>query len=188
LYQKYDFWPRFLTVVMSKPVHPIKSNAGWSTYSEIAETEREAAVKACRGLTNDLYAGLDVVCEIRAVQAQGLGETVLVWDDLGLAGFAVCHCGPGTEAGSNKCYVKFGAVRMGPAGGMLFDRLLDACEALAANRGLARIEAGVNLAREEAYRKMIDRGFRADSQGVAMHRRNEPGYHRPGVYVIDDWR
>jgi hypothetical protein len=23
---------------------------------------------------------------------------------------------------------------------------------------------------------------------VTMHRPNEPGYNRPGVYIIDDWR
>ena len=25
-------------------------------------------------------------------------------------------------------------------------------------------------------------------QGVAMQKANAPGYNRPGVYVIDDWR
>ena len=53
---------------------------------------------------------------------------------------------------------------------------------------MARLEAGVNMARHRAYRKMLERGFRADFQGVAMHRPDEPGYNRPEVYVIDDWR
>jgi hypothetical protein len=46
----------------------------------------------------------------------------------------------------------------------------------------------MNMARHEAYRTMLTRGFRTDFQGVAMHRANEPGYNRPGVYLIDDWR
>jgi len=188
LYQKYGFWPRFLTAITSKPVQPTKSDARWSTYSEISETERDRCLKACRSLTDALCAGLDVEREIRAVHTQGLGETVLLWSDRELAGFAVCHCGPGTEAGSNKCYVKFGAVQHGSTSGSLFDRLLDACENLAATRGMSRLEGGVNLARHEAYRKMLERGFRTDIQGVTMHRPNEPGYNRPGVYVIDDWR
>ena len=103
-------------------------------------------------------------------------------------GLAVCHWGPNTEAGHNKCYVKFGAVPSGPTSGALFDRLLDGCEALAAAQGMARLEAGVNMARHHAYRKMLARGFRTDIQGVAMHRPDEPGYNRPEVYVIDDWR
>ena len=38
----------------------------------------------------------------------------LVWDDAGLAGFAVVHCGPGSEAGSGAGFIKFGAARPGP--------------------------------------------------------------------------
>lgn len=103
-------------------------------------------------------------------------------------GFGVCHTGHGTEAGAEKCYVKFAAVLRGPSAGQHFDRLLEACEALAAAQGLTRLEAGMNIARHEAYRVMLGRGFRTDFQGVAMHRDNEPGYNQPGVYLIDDWR
>jgi hypothetical protein len=31
-------------------------------------------------------------------------------------------------------------------------------------------------------------GFKTIIQGIAMHRPNEPGYSRPGLYVLDDWR
>jgi hypothetical protein len=54
---------------------------------------------------------LDVSREIQSVWEQGLGDTVFLWEESGLAGLAVCHCGAATEAGSNTCYVKFGAVR-----------------------------------------------------------------------------
>ncbi|WP_228369206.1 hypothetical protein [Candidatus Nitrososphaera gargensis] len=40
-----------------------------------------------------------------------------------------------------------------------------------------------------AYKKMIERGFRTDMQGVAMQRPNELGYNLPDIsYLIDDWR
>ncbi len=184
LYNKYGFWPRFLTAIMSKPVQAKETTVRWSKYSELGEEERNACLNACGDLTDDLYAGLNVEREIRAVEFQRLGETVLLRHDQGLGGFAVCHCGPGTEAGSNKCYVKFGAARSSK----LFDQLLDVCEALAAERGMTRLEAGVNLAREQAYRQMLKVGFRTDIQGVTMHRPNEPAYSRSEVYLIDDWR
>ena len=45
------------------------------------------------------------------------------------------------------------------------------------------------MGRHEAYRALLARGFRIEIQGVTMHRRpNEPGYDRPDVYIIDDWR
>lgn len=185
LYQKFGFWPRFLTTVMSKPIVKSERAAQWSRFSE---SERETTLGTCRQLTDTVYEGLDVGREIRAVADQSLGETVLLWDGSRLNGFAVCHCGPNTEAGSGACYIKFGAVRPGPNVAHAFELLLDACEDMAAAQGLSRIVAGVNTARQEAYGQMMARGFRTDIQGVVMHRPNEPGYNRPGVYLIDDWR
>jgi hypothetical protein len=46
----------------------------------------------------------------------------------------------------------------------------------------------VNLAREDAYRRMRSRGYRAAMQGVAMQRPHADGFNRADVYVIDDWR
>jgi len=101
---------------------------------------------------------------------------------------AICHIGKGSEAGTGSTYVKFGAVRPGKDAPGLFDRLLSACEALGAERGAPQLVAGVNMARHQAYRAMIDRGFRTFLQGVAMQRPNEAGYNRPDCFVIDDWR
>ncbi len=84
--------------------------------------------------------------------------------------------------------LKFGGVRPGADAARHFEQLLDACEALAALEGMARLVAGVNTGRHEAYRAMMAHGFRTDIQGVAMHRPNEPAYNRPGIYVLDDWR
>ena len=57
-----------------------------------------------------VYEGLDASREIQAVADQKLGDTVLLWSESKLSGFAVCHSGAGTEAGSGVCYVKFGVV------------------------------------------------------------------------------
>jgi hypothetical protein len=32
------------------------------------------------------------------------------------------------------------------------------------------------------------RGYRAGLVGVTMHRANDEGYSRPGIWLIDDWR
>jgi predicted N-acetyltransferase YhbS len=188
LYQKYGFWPRFLTAIMSKPVQRIDHISPYSNFSQVTESEQRQCLNACRVLTNDLYLKLDLEREILAVHTQGLGDTVLLRDGQDLMGFAVCHCGPGTEAGNNKCYIKFGSVRQGPEAEEYFDQLLDACEELAVAQGMSTLEAGINTARHEAYRKLIDRGFRSELQGVTMHHPNEPAYDRPDMYIIDDWR
>ena len=145
-------------------------------------SKHDAYLRECRDLTNTVFDGLDLELEVRSVEKQKLGDTVLVRDQGGIAGLAVCHCGPGTEARSGACYVKFGAVRPGTNAADRFNYLLDACEGFAATRGAQKIDAGVNMARHEAYRIMVDRGFRTFLQGVAMQRPNEEGFNRPGMY------
>lgn len=187
LYQKFGFWPRFLTAIMSKRASR-RTGSAWSAYSKLGESERMQVLNACREVTGSIFEGLDLSTEIRAVHGQQLGDTVLIWSGDTLQAFAICHCGAGTEGGRNTCYIKFGAVRAASGAEQRFDTLLEACESLAAGRGLERIEAGVNLGRGQAYRRMLARGFRTDVQGVAMQKPDAPAYNRPEVYVIDDWR
>lgn len=68
------------------------------------------------------------------------------------------------------------------------ERLLDACEELGRVRGLDRIVAGVNVARHDAYRRLLARGYETWFAGVIMQRPNKRGYCRPDAYVIDDLR
>jgi hypothetical protein len=189
LYGKFGFHARFLTAIMMAPAGPGGSAVQWSRYSALPESERETAVKSCRELTDAIYEGLDLNAEIRTVTARRLGDTLLLADaGSRLGGFAICHWGPASEAGDGCCFVKFGAVQPGPGAEERFSRLLDACGALAMSVGMPNVLAGVNMAREEAYRLMVARGFRTEIPGVTMHRPNEAGYSRPGSYVLDDWR
>ena len=186
LYQKFGFWPRFLTAIMSKSVTGRETSS--IKYSALNEGNQDQALSACRKLTDSIYEGLDVTSEIRSVKNQNLGETILLWGGDSLDAFAVCHCGEGTEAGRDTCYIKFAAARPGPGAEKAFEHLLDACESLAAERGLQRLEAGINLNRSQAYRQMLRRGFRTDIQGVAMHKPDSPAFNRPDAFVVDDWR
>ena len=189
LYQKFGFHARFLTAIMAMPARSLGNAGPCSRYSELSRTERDAVEKSCRELTEAVYEGLDLSAEIRTVAALGLGDTILLRDAASrLAGFAICHWGAASEAGAGCCFVKFGAVRPGPGAEQRFARLLDACGELAVAAGMPKVLAEINLAREEAYRYMVVRGFRTEISGVTMHRPNEAGYSRPGVYVLDDWR
>ncbi|MFZ0263798.1 MAG: GNAT family N-acetyltransferase [Nitrososphaeraceae archaeon] len=204
LYQKFGFWPRFLTAIMSKELtQPRKdepSKLKWSRYSEeVSERTRKDEkhlLKECSKLTNSVYEGLSLESEIRSVKKQNLGDTILLWrqngsnndEDSPLTGVAVCHCGANSEAGSNTCYIKFGAVKSGPDRGKDFENLLRGCETFAAEHGLTHITAGVNTARHQAYTKMLSNSFHTDMLGIAMQRGNDEGYNRHNVHIIDDWR
>ena len=187
LYQRFGFWPKYLTALMGKRVAAVMVGSPPARFSETASGEREAVLAACRAVTDAIYEGLDVTSEIVAVDEQHLGDTVLLGGKGGLDGFAVCHAGTG-EAGSGTCFVKFGAVLAGPGAAERFARLLAACEALAAGRGLGLVQAGVSTGRGGAYRAMLAAGYRAGFQGIRMLRSEGPGYCRPDDWVIDDLR
>ena len=183
LYQSYGFMPRFLTSVLSKPV-------GAGAPGELASEaiDLEAVVAECARVSGSIYPGLQVSREIRATLDQSLGDVVLVRDGSRLGAFGVCHTGPGSEAGSGACYVKFGAAAPGRGAGERFGRLMAACEAYAAARGAQALIAGINTARRGAYQSLLEDGYRAGLIGVTMHRPDEGPYHHPDAWVVDDWR
>jgi hypothetical protein len=142
-----------------------------------------------RRLTDQVFHGLDVGQEIVSVNTQRIGDTVLIHHEDRLEGMAVCHCGAGSEAGSDTCYVKFAAVRPGEGAAGRFARLVDACEAFAAESGASRLEVGVNTGRLDAYRHLLDRGFRIEQIGVSMLLRPaEAHFDTSKHHVIADCR
>lgn len=192
LYQKFGYWPGYLTALMSHAPQaeaPKKEKPGQRTVylSAASRADREMAIAACGKLTDKLDKGLDLGDEIRSLLKQKTGEAVLTYTRGTLDGFAVCLNGPGSEGGAQTCYIKFAAVRNGGGGGERFDQLLYACDAFALSRGAA-VEAGMNLAREDAFRRMRAHGYRAIAQGVSMQRPHTAGLNRGDVYAIEDWR
>jgi GNAT superfamily N-acetyltransferase len=188
LYQSFGYWPRYLTAVMTfTPQAKAQGTPAPVLLSTLKKEQRQQAIQACAKLTHRIDKGLDLTGEIRAVLAQHIGDVVLTYTRGTLDAFAVCLHGPGSEGGEKVCYIKFGAARGGRGAGERFDTLLDACEAFAASRGVS-IEAGVNAAREDAYRRMRSRGYQVTIQGVAMQRPHADGFNRADAYVIDDWR
>jgi len=188
LYGKFGFCPRFLTAIMGLPVRSAVAAAGSSRYSALSEGDRKTCLDDCCQITGAIYDGLDLTEEIRTVHTQQLGDTVLISDGTRVAAFAVCHYGPTSEAGAGACFIKFAAVRPGDSAEQMFGRLIAACERQAAAHGLQMLVGGINTARDETYNYLRACGFRTEILGIAMHRPNEAGYSRPGVYVIDDWR
>lgn len=194
LYQKYDFWPRFLTAVMSKTVNAHGTSMGSESTRHVvtgSDFQLDKLLDECAILTDSVFPGLDLRLEISSVAKQKLGETILLLDkDNTIQGLAICHYGTGTEAGSNVCYLKFGAAIDGldHSSEENFVYLLKSCEQFASSSGLGKLVVGVNVGNLAAYKKMIQMGFKTDFQGVLMTKGNEPGYHTENSYVVDDWR
>ena len=90
LYEGFGFVPNTLTPVMAKAVEGAEKAApDCVLYSALSRAGRESALADCRVLSGAVFPGLDLSREIEAISAQGLGETVLIRANGGLAGFAL---------------------------------------------------------------------------------------------------
>jgi GNAT superfamily N-acetyltransferase len=191
LYRKYGYRPRFLIAMVTRPIDHVGTSdqsEGWTTFSKLSSSDQQKVLKETSEITNSIYPGLEVRKEIEAVNQLAIGDTVILPGSNQAQGFAICHYGVGSEADGSACYIRFAAVAPGPAASSNFQKLIASCAAYARSRNASKLFGGVNTAREEAYESLLSQGFKMEGASIAMHKPNEPGYSRPGVFIMDDWR
>src|SRR6202167_1973477 len=66
LYQKFGYWPRYLTAIMTRTPEAKRADAP-VLLSALTKSEREQAIQACGKLTHKIDKGLDLTGETRAV-------------------------------------------------------------------------------------------------------------------------
>ncbi len=187
--QHHGYWPMSLAVLMQKaPAAGRGAPVGFETLSRLTPDAQAEALSACRELADRVFDGLDVTVEILSVGEQETGDTVLLRDGSHLSGFAVCHAGKGSEAGSGRAAVRFAVVPSGGGGEERLRRLLEAVEAWAASVGAAVVTAGTGSGRVGAWQTLRAAGWLPFLHGVAMHHGRLPGYDVEDVFVLDDWR
>ena len=184
LYQKFGYWSKQLTMLMSAIVSSEITERQSVLFSELDAKAQSKYLESTKQLCDGIYKGLDVSCEIKALATCKIGNTLFIEEDGAITGFAVCHYGHGSEATSNNSYIKFAAATNQEQ----FSRLLDQCLKLSSEAGVTHMVAGVNTARHEAYVTMLESGFKIQVAAVAMLRSQHDGFNRPGAFVIDDWR
>lgn len=185
LYEGVGFRLGAVRAYMAKPAAPGDPTVDLGLFSALPPGGRDAVLAECRALCEAAFPGFDMTREILCVESLKLGDTILLRRPGGLAGFAVCHAGKGSEIGSAGLLVKHAFV--GPGDADALRALLGACEALAARLGAVRIVAPTSAARG-AYAVLKERGFRSFMNGVAMLRPDGPGLDRPEVFSLGDWR
>ena len=188
LYQKFGFWPRFLTATMIRPVESDEPPEYSTRYSSIATGDQAHWLDSCRALTAGVRDGLNLTAEIRTAHSHGHGDTVFLTDGSRVYAVALCEYGRKSPAGAGSCLIRFAAVRSDSENEIRFGQLLTACASLATNEGLKQVVACVNASRPAAYRHLLSMGFRVQRHGVAMHCPNDDAYNQTASYILDDLR
>lgn len=160
LYQSFGFWPRFLTAIMAKPVAlPPTASPSSADGVRLFSQIPEQQRDSCLRDCRDLTDSLFEGLDLQLEIGSVARQNL---------GDTVLLEQGATLAGLAVCHVGAGTEAGSGKGYVKF--------------------AGVNMGRHEVYRQMLARGYRTQIQGVAMHRDNDPGYNRPGIHLIDDWR
>ena len=188
LYQKFGFWPRSLTAIMSRPVEARVTPPQSTRYSAIASGDHAHWLDASRALTDGVRDGLDLTAEIRAAQSFGHGDSVFLAEGSRVKAVAHCEYGAKSPAGSGSCLLRFAVVQPDADQDVHFDQLLAACSSLAADEGLKELVVCVNASRPKAYQRLLSMGFRVQRHGVTMHCPNEHAYNKVASYIVEDWR
>ena len=164
LYQKFGYWPRYLTAVMTRTPAAGRVDAPALLWA-FTGSQRE---RPCRRARSSPARSIgDWISRVKSGPCRAAHRRRRV--DLQarrLNAFAVCLNGPGSEGARRRVSSSSARPVAVRASGDRFDKLLDACKAFAASRGVT-VEAGVNLAREDAYRRMRAPWISMWSHGVS---------------------
>jgi GNAT superfamily N-acetyltransferase len=154
-YSGLGFIPGRLTITLTLEAATVERPA--SLLGKLPVRDQEAALDACRALTNEQMPGYDFSREIGLTLELGLGDVVLHHVGSELAGFALVHSSPLVEGRSREelRVLKMVLRQESDVEGMS-ERLADAARRAGTRRVAVRVQ-GEYL---ETYRRLIARGGR----------------------------
>lgn len=161
-YSRLGFRPEHLTVSMTKDLTSAPGDAVGSLLSRVAG---EDAMRSCGRLIEAIVPGLDFTREMTLTRDQYLGDTTLVEDGAGLAGFALWHSAPLAEAKPDD---EVRVLKLVARDGASFGRVLRAIETAGWSRGARRIAIRCQTAYREAYGVLLETGYRVHWTDLRM--------------------
>jgi ribosomal protein S18 acetylase RimI-like enzyme len=176
LYTKAGFVPALPTLIMELSLIQEAERLGGAdpdhvnAWSDLGAVARSRALTSIHEISDALLPGLDYSSEVRAMQAYGLGRTLLSFGPGDrLDGFAILRTAPfRTEDTSGRAFIHALGVRPGASAEDALDSLLRQVWAHATSVGLSRVAAGVNGRHHRAISMLADAGFRIVRAAVRM--------------------
>ena len=163
LYIKYGFWPVGLTIIMSKILTErrdaeVKKAGTEFRVFDLSETEKAAALKAIRRISNSTHHGLDYTKEIIIAERYELGKTLLLTKGKMIVGFALLYTYPIVE-GLERATVRILVIESRHASEEAFFTLLSKCERTAEKAGKKEISLGFYSCSGVPIRSLLSAGY-----------------------------
>ena len=155
-YSRLGFTPGRLTVTMTNDI-ATRGHRAPLLWSQRPPAQRDAALAAARDLVDALAPGTDYTRELELTVELGLGDTALVEGKGGLEAFVLWHSVPLAE-GRGPDEVRI--LKLVARDERAFTAAVAAAEAAAARAGIRRVSFRCQTNYEDAYRRLIARGYR----------------------------
>jgi GNAT superfamily N-acetyltransferase len=182
-YARLGFQPGFLTVTLTNEI-ATRGQPAPVLLSRRAAADKEAAMDAARRLVTDLVPGVDFSREILLTAELGLGDTSLVEGDTGLDAMALWHSAPLADS-RNRDEVR--VLKLAARNTAAFEAAIGAAEAAAAKAGIRRVAVRCQSRYEEAFRRLIARGYRVRWTDLRMTYDGHPERHARDGILFSNW-
>jgi GNAT superfamily N-acetyltransferase len=184
-YSRLGFTPGFLTITLTNEI-ATRGQPAPVLLSRRAEDEREATMLAARRLVNDLVPGIDFSREILLTAQLGLGDTSLVEGegDTGLDALVLWHSAPLADSRTRD---EVRVLKLAARDDAAFDAAIRAVEAAAADAGVRRIAVRCQSRYDDAFQRLIARGYRVRWTDLRMTFEGYPEQHAQSGVVFSNW-
>ncbi|HET8712993.1 MAG TPA: GNAT family N-acetyltransferase [Gemmatimonadales bacterium] len=182
-YARLGFIPGFLTITLTNEI-ATRGHPAPVLLSRRNAEEKDATVESARRLVHDLVPGIDFSREILLTAELGLGDTSLVESDTGLDALAVWHSAPLADSRTRD---EVRVLKLAARNEAAFDSAIAAVEAAAAKAGIRRIAIRCQSRYDDAFRRLIARGYRVRWTDLRMTFEGYPEQHANQGVVFSNW-
>ena len=183
-YSRLGFTPGYLTVTLTNEI-ATRGQPAPVLLSQRDAGDKAAAMDAARRLAGDLVPGVDFTREILLTAELGLGDMSLVEGDAGLDAMALWHSVPLADSRTRD---EVRVLKLAARDGAAFDATIAAVEAAAAKTGIRRVAVRCQSRYDDAFRRLIGRGYRVRWTDLRMTYEGHPERHAAqGGVLFSNW-
>jgi GNAT superfamily N-acetyltransferase len=182
-YSTLGFQPGHLTVTLTLDTGTRRLPAP-ALLSAEPEDRQHSALSAIRGLVEELAPGYDCSREILLTAEMGLGDTVLLWGDAGLDGFALWHSAALAEGRDAD---ELRVLKLAARSPETFAAVVTAVEAAASRAGIRRVAIRSQTAYADAYQALVARSYQVRWTDLRMCLTGYPERAATAGVLFSNW-
>jgi hypothetical protein len=145
---------------------------------------RAETIAAARSLVQELAPGADYSREMLLTAELGLGDTSLVEGRSGLDAVVLWHSAPLADSRSGE---EMRVLKLAARSAKAYEAAISAAEAAAARTGIRRVTIRCQTRYAEAFRALVERGYRVRWTDLRMHAEGYPEAHPASGVLFSNW-